>query len=485
MANIVFEAPPTCAAFMKDNSFGRVIGGPVGSGKTTACIFELFRRACEQEPSEDGTRYTRFAIVRQTLKQLKDTVLKDITDWLEGIAAYKVSESTIYITVGDIHSEWILIPLDNTEDQRRLLSMQLTGAWMSECIEMDVGLIAPLSGRIGRYPAGKLGGASWSGIIADTNMPSMGSEWHKFMETLPSGWAKFIQPSGLSPEAENLPNLNQSAQTRRLPPTHPDRIARGRQYYDRFVEMYGEDSDWVTRYVKAEYGDDPSGTAVFRHSFKQSFHVADELLPVTGHPLLVAQDFGRDPCSLICQYDHKGRLLILEEVMAEDIGLQLHIERNLRPALSQARYLGRTLAVVGDPAGRSKGTIYEETSFDALRRMGFIAFPAPTNDLDPRLRAVDNFLLAQRDGGAALLVDRERCPTLIRALGGGYRYAKTRAGVRKATPDKNEYSHIADCLQYACLVAQGGSSGMVGLIGRRLSGSPRGARVKVSAAAWT
>ena len=79
MPVINYTAPPTCAAFMKSNSFGRMIAGPVGSGKTTACLFEIFRRSCEQAPALDGYRYTRWAIVRQTLKQLKDTVLKDIT----------------------------------------------------------------------------------------------------------------------------------------------------------------------------------------------------------------------------------------------------------------------------------------------------------------------------------------------------------------------------------------------------------------------
>ena len=97
MQKIEFNAPPTCARFMKSAAFGRVIAGPVGSGKTTACLFALFRRACEQTPAPDGIRYTRFAILRQTLKQLKDTVLKDITSWLQGIAHFKVSDNTIYI----------------------------------------------------------------------------------------------------------------------------------------------------------------------------------------------------------------------------------------------------------------------------------------------------------------------------------------------------------------------------------------------------
>jgi hypothetical protein len=481
MANITYSAPPTCARFMQSASFGRLIAGPVGSGKTTACLFELFRRSCEQAPAPDGYRYTRFAIVRQTLKQLKDTVLKDITSWLDGIASYKVSDNTVYITMGDVRSEWILIPLDSPEDQRRLLSMQLTGAWMSEAIEMDVGLVDALAGRLGRYPSAQQGGASWFGMIADTNMPTEGSDWHKFMDTnTPPDWQVFIQPGGLAPGAENLNWLTQTTETLKLPENDPARLAQGRTYYERLSRGHG--GDWVRRYVHAQYGNDPSGTAVFRESFNRSFHVVDELAPAKQKPLIIGQDFGRDPCSVICQLDHKGRLLVLQEVIAEDIGLELHVERALRPALFSERYLGLATAMVGDPAGVSKSSIYEETTFDVLKRLGFMAFPAPTNDIDPRLRAIEAFLLGQRDGGPAMLIDRDRCPVLVRALAGGYRYAKTRNGVRKPLPDKNEFSHVIDALQYAALAAHGG---MTGYFTRLMTRRPTTARPRVSSGGWT
>lgn len=483
---INFTAPPTVARFMKSGAFGRLIAGPVGSGKTTGCIFELFRRACEQERApSDGLRHTRFAIVRQTLRQLKDTVLKDILQQLEGLAEFKVSESTIHLKVDDIRSEWLLMPLEDPIDQRRLLSTQLTGAWMQEATEMDVGLIPPLSARIGRYPGGNLGAATWQGIICDTNMPSEGSDWHKFMEDARNGvipdWSIFIQPSGLSDQAENLEWLNQTSETLRLPVNSPIRKQRGREYYERAARNRGP--DWIKRYVHAEYGDDPSGSAVFRETFKSSFHVVDDITPVHGHTILIGQDFGRDPCSIICQQDHKGRLLILEEVLAEDIGLELHIQQNLRPRLQQARYLGKPIAMVGDPAGRQRSTIYEETSFDALKRFGFMAFAAPTNDIDTRIRAVEALLQRQTDGGPTFLIDRTRCPTLIRALNGGYRYGKTRSGMRKPTPDKNEYSHIADALQYVALCVHGGLHVRIGaqLRGRVVSSE----RPKISAAGWT
>jgi hypothetical protein len=326
MRAINYDAPPTCAHFMKDAQFGRLIAGPVGSGKTTACIFELLRRACEQAPAPDGIRYTRFAILRQTLSQLKQTVLKDITEWLSGICEYKVSDNTITIRFGDVKSEWILIPLEDIEDQRRLLSMQLTGAWISEAIEIQLSLIDPIAGRCGRYPSAAMGGATWFGIIADTNMPSEGSDWHKFMtESKPDHWAVFIQPGGLDEDAENLNWLTQTNETLKLPIDDPERLAQGRRYYERLAQSNG--ADWVRRYVHAQFGDDPSGTAVFRETFKSAFHVVDEVEPVVGHPLLIGQDFGRDPCTLICQIDHRGRLLVLEEVIAADIGLETHIER--------------------------------------------------------------------------------------------------------------------------------------------------------------
>ena len=476
---ITYEAPPTCAQFMKDKSFGRLIAGPVGSGKTTACIFELFRRACEQERAPDGLRHTRFAILRQTLSQLKQTVLKDISDWMKGMAHFKVSENTIFIEIGDVRSEWIMIPLEDIEDQRRLLSMQLTGAWISEGIEINCSLLDPIAGRCGRFPSAAMGGATWHGMIIDTNMPTEGSDWHKFMvDNKPKDWEVFIQPGGLEDVAENLNWLTQTPDTLKLPLDHPDRLAQGRKYYERLSRSNG--ADWIKRYVHAQFGDDPSGTAVFRESFKSAVHVVDSLEPVFGHMLLVGQDFGRDPCTLICQVDHLGRLLVLQEVIADNIGLENHINRSVRPVLLDPRYLGKPIAMVGDPAGVAKGSIMEETSFDALKRLGFSGFPAPTNDIDARLRAVETWLM-RRDG---VLIDRQRCPTLVRALGGAYRYAKTRAGIRKPLPSKSHpYSDIIDAFQYVCLAAHGR---MNELMSRHMSRrSRRDPNKRPTASAWT
>jgi len=66
---------PTIKAFAKDSTFIRAITGPFGSGKSSGCDIEIYRRAVGQEPSPDGVRKTRFAAVRNSYPQLRDTTI--------------------------------------------------------------------------------------------------------------------------------------------------------------------------------------------------------------------------------------------------------------------------------------------------------------------------------------------------------------------------------------------------------------------------
>lgn len=484
---MIYDAPPTVAKFMKSEAFGRLILGPVGSGKTTGCIMELLRRSVQQSPAPDGKRYTRFAVCRQTLRQLLDTVVKDCRQWLEEgrMGEWKVSDKTFYLDFQDVQSEWVFIPLEDQADQARVLSMQLTGGWLSEAIEMDISILPPLTGRIGRYPSGPRGTPTWSGIIGDTNFPTNMTPWHDFCERAPPGWEIFKQPSGLAPNAENLNYLLQNEKTVQLPIDHPDRLAMGRKYYQNMLDTWGAESDWVKRYVMAEYGNDPSGQAVFANSFRPEYHLVDETHCYSGFPLIIGQDFGRNPWSLIAQMDHHGRLIVHREVPATNIGLERHILTALRPTLMSDKFMGYRAALVGDPAGVAKDSHSEETSFELLARLGLPGFAAPTNDIDPRIRAVEAFLTAWTAGAPALMINRQGCPKLARALAGGYRFKLNRDGNQAPKPDKNDkdgFSHVVDCLQYICLVAHGG---LVGEIAQSLVPRPRPVAPRVTAAGWT
>jgi hypothetical protein len=474
---IDFTAPPVCSQFMSSEQFFRLLAGPYGSGKTTTCLMELLRRSCEQWPGPDGIRRTRFAVCRQTLSQLKNTVLKDAVNWFHPIASWKVSESTLHFDFKDVRSEWLLLPLETPEDTRRLLSLQLTGAMLNEAIETDVDLIGPISGRCGRYPGAAEGGCKWYGIVADTNFPAEGTPWHEVMENPPDDMAVFKQPGGLDEAAENLPYLLQTPDTLKLPTNHPERIAQGRLYYARLAR--DRNKDWVDRYVHAKYAPDPSGAAVFKNSFSRNFHVVPDIEPINA-TLIVGQDFGRNPVSLLTQMDHRGRILVLQEIWAEDIGLRTQMP-NIRAVLYREPFLGKRICFIGDPSGQAKSSFDEITSFDVIRQSGFAIVPAPTNDIDPRITAVEEWLLRQQDGGPAIVFSRRGCPRLIAAMGGGYRYSFTHLDQSKTVPDKNEHSHLADALQYAVL---GYASRTALQIARKISRKTN-TRPRVTAAGWT
>ena len=491
----VYNAPPTISQFLQSDCFGRLIWGPVGSGKSTACIVETARRMAQQAPGEDGLRHTRFAIIRQSLKDLKGTILKDIRQWFGPIADWKVSESTLYLRYGDVESEWPFIPLDEPDDIKRLLSLQLTGAFINECIETDVDILSDIAGRVGRYPNNEFGACTWSGIWADTNAPIIHTPWANFMDKPPPEWQVFHQPGGHTDEAENLAHLNQTAETMLLAEDDPARIAQGRGYYNRLLSVGSP--DYIRRYVWSQFGRDPSGAAVFAESFKYDYHVSTVPLdPVYSRMLVVGQDFGRSPWSLITQLDHSGRLLVLEEVpgrgpTGENIGLQLHCRQNLIPVLTSQRYAGRPFVLVGDPTGMSRDSLFEMNSFDLLKGCGLNAEPAPTNDLDPRLRGVESFFGRNVQGGPAILIDGTRCPTLVAALNGQYKFAVTPDAsggtFQKTVPEKlHPWSDVADCLQYACLVTgnQGAYAWVLGRVVDRLR-PRRPTRRPISSLAWT
>jgi hypothetical protein len=479
LPEINYHAPPTVSKLMQSEAFIRLIAGPVGSGKTTGLIFELMRRALMQSTCLDGLRHTRFVILRQTLQQLKQTVLKDIAHWFSGIARWKVSESTVYLHFGDVRSEWILMPLEEPEDRRRLLSMNVTGAMVSECIEIDHELMNDIAGRCGRFPLPTDGGCTWNGIVMDTNMPPEGTPWHRAMIEPAEDWEVYVQPGGLEPDAENLNWLLQTTETLKLPIDHPERLAAGRAYYERLARS--NNLNWVKRYVHAQYGPDPEGTAVYSGSFRYPFHVVPALEPVPNRPLYVGQDFGRNPWSIIMQPDYMGRILCLQEVAGIDCGLRTHLRMNLRPALSDPRYSRLPVIVIGDPSGVAKSQYDEVNGFDVLKAEGFACIPAGTNDIDTRLRSVEYYLLQQRAGGPAMLFDAGRCPTLVQGMNGMYRYGRTAQDDSKPTPDKNGWSHVCDAHQYGTMATLGNTARH---LARRMTGrSPR--RPPMPAGAWT
>lgn len=468
MSNVVsYNAPPTISDFMLDSTHEvRLILGPYGSGKTTGCIMELARRMLDEYPDAQGVRKTRFVVVRNTAQQLRQTILEDIRKWLQPAMTYRVTDSTIQFrfkhpTQGMIESDWMLIPLDKPEDQQRLLSLNITGGWISEFREVPISVVEALLGRVGRYRPLGVKKNAWHGIIGESNPPDEDSDWYKKLEIeKPANWALYRQPGGMEPNAENRENLREG-------------------YYESLIES--NNADWVDVHVHAKYGKSLSGQAVFRASFRPDFHVTySDVRPIPGRALMIGQDFGRTPASLIGQVDNRGRLVIFKEVATTDSGIEQFCTSLLKPELL-SNFVGFANYMIGDPTGRYKGQITEESPFDALKRVGFKVYPAPTNDIEPRLRAVEQLFLRQIDGGPMLLICGHGCPQLVQALKFNYRYRRKQNQQLEDSPEKTHpWSDLADCLQYMALGVNGDYIGkLLQTAGSRIS------RPRPSVAGWT
>jgi hypothetical protein len=424
-------AGPVLERFRASSAFVRGIRGPIGSGKSTACVIDILRRAKRQPAGPDGIRRRRTAIIRNTYPELHTTTIKTWHQWApSGYGEWqKHGPPTHRLRHGDIEHEVLFLALDSPDDIGKLLSLELSDAWVNEAREVPKGVIDALTGRVGRYPPLLLGGAAETGIIMDTNAPDTDHWWYRLAEEKqPPGWEFFAQPPGDSPDAENRGNL---------PPG----------YYDRIIA--GKDADWIKVYVRGEYGFVRDGKPVIPE-YADAVHCR-EVEPVPGRTLTLGIDFGLTPAAVIAQRQPSGRIVWLDELVAEDMGA-LRFGQELARKL-QRDYPGFTYEAFGDPAGEARAQTDERTPFQMLAAAGIQAVPACSNDPMLRREAIASPLLTLVDGLPGLLIS-PNCRIARKGLLGGYCYRRVRlADVERFydTPDKNRYSHVLDAAGYAML----------------------------------
>jgi hypothetical protein len=449
---------PVAGAYYLNNSRVAVIEGPVGSGKSTASCLRLQRHTYEQPPGTDGVGRTRWAIVRNTKPQLRDTTMEtwfnifptDIYGpWLERDATHTWS----YQPRGHpwpIHSEFIFRALDDEKDVSNLLSLEVTGFWFNECREIVRDIIAH-AGRRTRYLSGDRP-TKWSGWIGDTNPWDTEHYLQEDLVTSPrEGWAHFIQPGGMDPRAENLENLEQTEETLAMSYDDPRRREQGRTYYVKALQDYSPEDARV--YVHAQRGLTRSGKPIYS-DYSDTLHCREFTLD-RSIPLSIGYDFGRTPAAVIGQQLPNARWLIADELCAFDMGVKKHGEMLKRHIANE--YPGFEIGnVTGDPAGDARDA-EERTTFDILKAVGITARPAKTNELSIRINAVNGVMRRLSDGQPSILI-HPRCKMLRRACMDGYHYRKLLVTGNRYDdkPNKNDYSHVAEALQYLLL---GGGEG--------------------------
>ena len=428
-----YAGVPTCEDFADDDSFIRGLVGPFGSGKSSACVVEIVNRGLAQKPGPDGVRRTRFAVIRNTYQELRDTTIKTLMQWLPDayFGNYVEHKHTYRITAFEkTEIELIFLALDRPDDIRKLLSLELTGAWINEAREVPWAVIDAVQGRVGRYPAVKDGGCTWFGVWMDTNPPDADSRWYKFFEEgrFEKGFARiFKQPSGLSPQAENLANL-----------------PGGRQYYTRLAQ--GKAPEWIKVYIEGEYGFVIDGKGVYPE-YSDHVHCRD-VNPVEGVPIVRSWDWGLTPACAFSQMLPDGRWLVFDEMTSEDMSVDQFSDDVLE--YCQRVFRGPvTFEDWGDPAGEQRAQTDKRTCFEIVQAKGIMMEGSIQN---PKLRqeAVRK-TLRTLVGGEPQLIVHPRCKAIRKGFMGAYHRRRLRtSGPERYSEniEKNMASHIMEALEY-------------------------------------
>ncbi len=470
---------PTIEDFHNDSSPVRLIIGPVGSGRSTGCLVEGINRSLAQKPYLDGVRRTRGVIVRQTFADLKRTT---ITTWERIIRNFFGSKlgfpkrrdegythNLHFINEADgtiVDAEIWFVSLDGPDAIGKLMSLELTWAYFNECYLIQWPIVREMGLRVGRYPSKDQGYHTWSGWWADTNAPDDLNWVYKKAEKekLPN-WAFFKQPPAafkidgewqVNPKAENIEN-------------QPKGIA----YYQDIIDEKPAD-DWIRVRLGNEYGFVREGKVIIS-DYTDNLHTAkapldyDLSIPI----VYVGIDFGATPAAGFLQQAPTGQWRCIDELNAEKVGVRAFSQDQLIPHINtiRARYRGRIeFVITGDPTGSGTSQTDASTPFKILEDEGIECEPAYTNDFGIRTEVLNKLCRVVVDGQPRFQIS-PACAIARQGL--SQRYVMKRVGIKsdegqvyKTVPDKNEFSHIVEAIEYGIMgsgegqeIGRGGARG--------------------------
>ena len=442
---LVYTPSLTAKDYHADDSRVRLIMGAIRSGKSSASCAEIVARACAMQPCKDGVRRLRVAVIRNTYPDLETTTIQTWKDWWGRLGKVETRyDSPITFShkfndgKGDIELLLWFLALDKEKDIRKLLSLEVTFAYCNELRELSSAVFTHLRGRVGQYPRKEdlmdKEKGYWYGIIADTNPPDTDHWLYRLFEVdKPKGFVMFKQPPALikddnggwviNPLAENINNLPKN-------------------YYQEL--MIGTPEEYQKVYVLGEYGIVYDGKPVYPN-YNDDLHSKQDAVNSAPGDVIVGWDFGLTPAAVICELVG-AKLYVLKEFVTE----RMYPDELIKIVSDwiNMRYKGRTIISTCDPSG-------SEMYLAELAKVGLPTIKAHTNEIEPRISAV-NYFLTRLDGGQpAFVLDRQQCATLRKGFLGKYCYQRVRVVGEERYRDMPDKSHpISDChdaLQYICL----------------------------------
>lgn len=196
-----------------------------------------------------------------------------------------------------------------------------------------------------------------------------------------------------------------------------------------------------------------AGEPVYGREFTVRTHVFEERVePDADYPFLIrGWDFGGNHSCVVTQYIH-GRVVVLDEF--PNVGYNTRrIAREIQEECNRRYGPDFHYLEAIDPSGAwegktSTGLACKDIMVNELNMKVVPGVQDPTRRID----AVMKFLVTMQDAQPTLMLN-PGLPMLTQGFLGGYHYPEKLTKNQKINrPEKNEYSHIHDALQYACTV---------------------------------
>lgn len=431
----VYRPLPTIERFHRSPAQIRCIVGPVGSGKTSGAAWEV----CDYLPEFLFQQYqitsSRWVVVRNSYRELQDTTMRTVFNWFSW-GDHKKQENIYTLNYPDGFSVEILFrSCDNPDDIKKFKSLEVTGYWIDESIEVPEEVKKMLKNRIGRFP--QMCPVRFG--IETTNPPD-------FEHPTYSEFAWDTPPPGPIPQGQPLKNHVGFWQ----PPRENERNLRPR-YYDDLISDYKDSPDWIATYVQGKPGIIVQGKLV-HNNFRRDLHVAKEPLVWAKGELWRGWDnSGNTPACVVVQMPRPRHIQVLKEFYTDKMGLVdfaewVKTECNIS-------YPGARYQDWADPAGENEYSKKEggfTSNAKLMREIGINVKPSEQNwtarkeSLETELGRIDGILI---DSG---------CTRLINGFIGGYHYPEIgKTGTYATKPEKNKFAHVVESLQYVVLKITG------------------------------
>ena len=415
----------------------RCIIGSVGSGKTSAAAWEICYYLPRFLLKRFGIKESRWVVVRNTYPELRDTTMRTLFDWFPW-GDHKKQENIYTLSYPEGFSVEILFrSCDNPDDIKKFKSLEVTGYWIDESIEVAEEVKKMLKNRIGRFP--HLCPVRFG--IETTNPPDVEHPTY-------SNFAWDTPPPGPIPQGSPLKNHVGFWQ----PPRENERNLR-LHYYDDLITDYKDSPDWIATYVEGKPGIIIQGKLV-HNNFRRDLHVAKQpLIWAKGELWRGWDNSGNTPACVVLQMPTARQIQVIKEFYTDKMGL-VDFGEWVKTECNIA-YPGAKYQDWADPAGENEFSKKEggfTSNAKLMRDIGIDVKPSEQN-WTARRESLE-IELGRTDG---ILID-SGCTRLINGFIGGYHYPEIgKTGTYAKNPEKNRFAHVVESLQYVVLKIVGPS----------------------------